>query len=66
VVGRNGKPWLALGTPGGDQQDEWNTTVFLPRLHHGLNLQEAIDAPLFNSSHAPASFYPGCERRTSF
>ncbi len=58
MVGRDGKPWLAMGTPGGDQQDQWTATVFLRHLHHGFNLQAAIDAPLFNTRHGPASFYP--------
>lgn len=58
MVGKNGRPWLALGTPGGDQQDQWTSIVFLRHLHHGLNLQAAIDAPLFNTRHGPASFYP--------
>jgi gamma-glutamyltranspeptidase / glutathione hydrolase len=58
MIGRGGKPWLALGTPGGDQQDQWTATVFLRHLHHGLNLQAAIDAPMFHSKHSPASFYP--------
>lgn len=58
MIAREGKPWLALGTPGGDQQDQWSATVFLRHLHHGLNLQAAIDAPMFNSRHSPASFYP--------
>jgi gamma-glutamyltranspeptidase/glutathione hydrolase len=58
MIGRDGKPWLALGTPGGDQQDQWTSTVFLRHLHHGFNLQAAIDAPMFNTRHGPASFYP--------
>ncbi|MGH6644083.1 MAG: gamma-glutamyltransferase family protein, partial [Bradyrhizobium sp.] len=58
MVGRDGKPWLALGTPGGDQQDQWASTVLLRHLHHRFNLQAAIDAPLFNTRHGPASFYP--------
>ena len=58
MVGKNGKAWLALGTPGGDQQDQWTSIVFLRHLHHRLNLQAAIDAPLFNTRHGPASFYP--------
>jgi len=58
MVGRDGAPWLALGTPGGDQQDQWSLTVFLRRLHHGMNLQAAIDAPQFHTRHGPASFYP--------
>jgi gamma-glutamyltranspeptidase/glutathione hydrolase len=49
---------LAFGTPGGDQQDQWQLSFFLRHVHHGLNLQEAIDMPLFHSSHMPASFYP--------
>ena len=58
MVGRDGQPWLALGTPGGDQQDQWTLTVFLRRLHGGMNLQAAIDAPQFHTRHGPASFYP--------
>ncbi len=58
MIGRDGRAWLAMGTPGGDQQDQWTATVFLRHLHHGLNLQAAIDAPLFNTRHNPASFYP--------
>lgn len=55
---RDGKPYLAFGTPGGDQQDQWSMTFFLRHVHHGLNLQEAIDAPSFHSKHWPNSFYP--------
>ena len=54
----NGEPRLAFGTPGGDQQEQWQLPLFLRRVHHGLNLQEAIDLPLFHSAHAPSSFYP--------
>ena len=50
--------FLAFGTPGGDQQDQWQLSFFLRHVHHGLNLQEAIDMPLFHTSHMPASFYP--------
>jgi gamma-glutamyltranspeptidase/glutathione hydrolase len=32
--------------------------LFLRRVHHGLNLQEAIDLPLFHTGHFPSSFYP--------
>jgi gamma-glutamyltranspeptidase/glutathione hydrolase len=55
---RDGAPYLAFGTPGGDQQDQWQMALFLRHVHHGLNLQEAIDAPLFHTQHAPSSFYP--------
>lgn len=55
---RDGQPYMAFGTPGGDQQDQWALTFFLRHVHHGLNLQEAIDAPAFHSEHWPNSFYP--------
>jgi gamma-glutamyltranspeptidase/glutathione hydrolase len=55
---KDGVPVLAWGTPGGDYQDQWSLTFLLRHLHHGMNLQEAIDAPMFQTDHAPASFYP--------
>ena len=55
---RDGRPYLAWGTPGGDQQDQWSTIFFLRHVHHGLNLQETIDAPSFHSEHCPSSFWP--------
>jgi len=58
LVLRQGEPWLAFGTPGGDQQDQWAFNFFLAHAVFGLNLQEAIDAPMFHSSHFPSSFYP--------
>jgi gamma-glutamyltranspeptidase/glutathione hydrolase len=54
----NGEPRLVFGTPGGDQQEQWQLALFLRRVHHGLNLQEAIDLPMFHTAHAPSSFYP--------
>jgi gamma-glutamyltranspeptidase/glutathione hydrolase len=55
---KDGDPWMAFGTPGGDGQDQWSTQLFLHHVHHGMNLQEAIDCPEFNNDHAPSSFYP--------
>ena len=55
---RDGKPYLAFGTPGGDQQDQWTLGFFLNHVHFGMNLQEAIDAPAFHTRHFPSSFYP--------
>lgn len=66
---RDGEPWLAFGTPGGDQQDQWSLLLFL-RAVHGLDpgrpgiasgrlqLQAAIDAPAMHSEHMPSSFDP--------
>ena len=55
---KDGEPYMAFGTPGGDGQDQWSTQLFLHHVHHGMNLQEAIDCPEFNTAHAPSSFYP--------
>ena len=55
---KNDKPYMVFGTPGGDQQDQWSTIMFLHHADHGMNLQEAIDAPSFHSEHFPGSFWP--------
>jgi gamma-glutamyltranspeptidase/glutathione hydrolase len=55
---RGGEPYLAFGTPGGDQQDQWSLHAFLNHVHFGLDLQAAIDAPEFHTDHFPSSFYP--------
>lgn len=55
---KDGVPQLSFGTPGGDQQDQWQLVFFLRYVHHQMNLQEAIDAPLFHSTHFPSSFFP--------
>ena len=55
---KDGEPYLAFGTPGGDGQDQWSLQLFLHHVHHGMNLQEAIDCPEFNTQHFPSSFYP--------
>ena len=55
---RDGEPYLAFGTPGGDQQDQWSTLLFLHHVEHGLNLQESIDVPAFHNEHFPSSFWP--------
>ena len=58
LVERDGEPYLVCGSPGGDQQDQWTPLLLLRHFHHRLNLQEAIDAPMFNHHHFPASFTP--------
>ena len=55
---RDGEPVLAFGTPGGDGQDQWSLVFFLAHVHFGLDLQAAIDAPTFHTTHFPSSFYP--------
>jgi gamma-glutamyltranspeptidase/glutathione hydrolase len=55
---RDGEPYMVFGTPGGDQQDQWSTAFFLRHAVHGMNLQQAIDAPAWHVDHFPASFWP--------
>jgi gamma-glutamyltranspeptidase/glutathione hydrolase len=55
---RDGEPYLAWGTPGGDQQEQWALHAFVRHVDLGLNLQEAIDAPEFHTDHLISSFFP--------
>jgi gamma-glutamyltranspeptidase/glutathione hydrolase len=59
---RDGEPYLAWGSPGGDQQDQWIPQFFLRHVHAGYNLQEAIDAPAWHTEHFPSSFWPRAAR----
>jgi gamma-glutamyltranspeptidase/glutathione hydrolase len=59
----DGVPVMAFGTPGGDQQDQWQFHFFLavalrPAVRGGLDLQGAIDAPNWHNDSFPGSFYP--------
>ncbi|MFF4837445.1 gamma-glutamyltransferase family protein [Streptomyces sp. NPDC001315] len=60
---RDGVPVMAFGTPGGDQQDQWQLHFFLAvalreQVRGGLDLQGAIDAPNWHNDGFPGSFYP--------
>ena len=59
---RDGRAWMAFGTPGGEQQDQWSLIFFLRMVHHGLNIQQAIDMASFHSEHWPSSFWPRASR----
>ena len=59
---RDGEPYLAWGSPGGDQQDQWTAQFFLRHVHAKMNLQESIDAPAWHSEHFPISFWPRTAR----
>jgi len=59
---RDGEPYLAWGSPGGDGQDQWITQMFLRHVHCRMNLQESIDAPAWHSEHFPSSFWPRTAR----
>jgi gamma-glutamyltranspeptidase / glutathione hydrolase len=56
VVTKDGKPFLALGTPGGDSQDQQILLVLLNIIDFGLDVQAAIEAPRVNSLHPQSSF----------
>jgi gamma-glutamyltranspeptidase/glutathione hydrolase len=55
---KDGKPWMAFGSMGGDQQDQWQLQLLLNRMVFGMSLQEAIEAPKFSSEHFPGFFAP--------
>jgi gamma-glutamyltranspeptidase/glutathione hydrolase len=58
LVHRAGEPVLACGSPGGDQQDQWQLLLLLRTLVGGRSLQEAVDAPAFHTTAFPSSFWP--------
>jgi gamma-glutamyltranspeptidase/glutathione hydrolase len=58
LVKKGGKAWLAFGSMGGDQQDQWQLQFLLNRLVFGMPLQKAIEAPKFSSEHFPGFFAP--------
>jgi gamma-glutamyltranspeptidase/glutathione hydrolase len=55
---RAGRPWLAFGSMGGDQQDQWQLQFFLNRLVFDMPLQQAIEAAKCSSEHFPGFFAP--------
>ncbi|WP_017606228.1 gamma-glutamyltransferase family protein [Nocardiopsis alkaliphila] len=58
VTREDGQAVLAIGTPGGDQQDQWTTTALLRILNGVTDLQQALDAPMFHTNAFPSSFHP--------
>jgi gamma-glutamyltranspeptidase/glutathione hydrolase len=58
LVVKDGRPFMVLGTPGADQQDQWTLQFFVNCVDFGMNMQVAVDAPTFHTSHFPASFHP--------
>jgi gamma-glutamyltranspeptidase/glutathione hydrolase len=56
VVLKDGKPFLAIGTPGGDSQDQQILLVLLNIVDFGMDVQAAIEAPRVNSLHPQSSF----------
>ena len=58
LISRGGTPVIAIGTPGGDQQDQWQLLAILRMLVGGYTPQQAIDAPAFHTTALPGSFWP--------
>src|SRR5205814_4123187 len=56
LVLKDGKPFLAISTPGGDSQDQQILNVLLEIMVFGKGIQEAIEAPRMNSLHPYSSF----------
>ena len=58
LVLRDGAPEFAIGSPGGDQQDQWQLLVLLRMIVGGYAPQEAIDAPALHTTALVDSFWP--------
>jgi gamma-glutamyltranspeptidase/glutathione hydrolase len=56
LVMKDGKPFLALSTPGGDNQDQTLLQILLNVIEFNMNVQEAIEAPRFQTLHLVSSF----------
>ncbi len=58
IAVKEGRAWIAFGSMGGDQQDQWQLQFFLNRVVFDMPINEAIEAPKFSSEHFPALFHP--------
>jgi gamma-glutamyltranspeptidase/glutathione hydrolase len=56
IVLKNGEPFMVLSTPGGDNQDQALLQVLLNIVEFGMNPQEAVEAPRFDTQHLVSSF----------
>lgn len=56
LVLKDGRPFAALSTPGGDNQDQALLQVLLNVIEFGMNPQEAVEAPRFETLHLVSSF----------
>ncbi|WP_405162952.1 gamma-glutamyltransferase family protein [Nocardia sp. NBC_01499] len=62
VVLRDGRPYVAFATPGGDRQDQWTLQFFLNVADFGLDFQAATETTAFHTDQVPASFTPHAHR----
>ncbi|MFN0121498.1 MAG: gamma-glutamyltransferase family protein [Blastocatellia bacterium] len=56
LVMKDGQPFAALSTPGGDNQDQALLQTLLNIIEFGMNPQEAVEAPRFETRHLVSSF----------
>jgi gamma-glutamyltranspeptidase/glutathione hydrolase len=56
IITEQGKPFLALSTPGGDNQEQSLIQLFFNVVEFGENAQSAVEAPRFQTRHLVASF----------
>jgi len=56
IVLKGGEPFMVLSTPGGDNQDQALLQVLLNVIEFGMNPQEAVEAPRFDTQHYVSSF----------
>lgn len=56
LVTKDGVPFMVLSTPGGDNQDQSLLQVLLNILEFGMNVQEAVEAPRFQTQQLVSSF----------
>lgn len=56
LVTRDGKPYLTLSTPGGDNQDQAMLQILLNVFEFGMNAESALEAPRFQTRHLVSSF----------
>ena len=56
LILKNGQPFMILSTPGGDNQDQALLQVLLNVIEFGMNPQEAVEAPRFDTQHYVSSF----------
>lgn len=59
---KDGKPFLAWNTPGGDNQPQAMLQSFLAVALFGANVQQAVESPTVTSSAFTSSNYPGTNR----
>jgi len=55
---KDGKPWIAFGTPGADTQPQTQLQFFLNVVEFGLHVQEALEQPTVISNSFRDSYYP--------